>query len=243
VPGLLITQKGLKREADLVSSQHLTYHLGNTNADIHCKNLKIVEGSYHYDIQGKDWQINGLRLNMGGMHNVENSIVAISIAMHLGIDVEKIKLAVDAFLGVKRRFEFIVKTNSTVYIDDYAHHPEELRALITGARALYPENKITVVFQPHLFTRTRDFVDGFAQSLDLADQVWMLPIYPARELPIEGVDSTMIASRMKKPVQLIDGLDVLSMISVQKPEILITAGAGDIDKLIQPIKEQLISNS
>ena len=243
VPGLLITKKGLKREADLVASQHLTYHLDNANADIHCKNLKIVEGSYHYDIQGKDWQINGLRLNMGGLHNVENSIVAISIAMYLGIDIEKIKLAVDAFLGVKRRFEFIVKTNSTVYIDDYAHHPEELRALITGARALYPENKITVVFQPHLFTRTRDFSDGFAESLDLADQVWLMPIYPARELPIEGVNSLMIASKMKKPVQLIDEFDILSMISVQKVEILITAGAGDIDKLIQPIKEQLILNS
>ena len=243
VPGLLITKKGLKREADLVSSEHLTYHLDNGSADIHCKNIKIVDGAYHYDVQGKGWQINGLKLNMGGMHNVENSLVAISIAMHLGIDVEKIKLAVDAFLGVKRRFEFIAKTNATTYIDDYAHHPEELRALITGARALYPENKITVVFQPHLFTRTRDFADGFAESLDLADQVWMLPIYPARELPIQGVDSTMIASKMTKPAVVLDGIDVLSMITNHNPEILITAGAGDIDKLIQPIKELLILNS
>jgi UDP-N-acetylmuramate--alanine ligase len=243
VPGLLITKKGLKREADLVSSEHLTYHLDNVNADIHCKSLKIVDGSYHYDVQGNNWQINGLKLNMGGMHNVENSLVAISIAMHLGIDIEKIKLAVDAFLGVKRRFEFIAKTTATVYIDDYAHHPEELRALITGARALYPDNKMTVVFQPHLFTRTRDFADGFAESLDLADQVWILPIYPARELPIEGVDSAMIASKMKKPVVILDATDVLSKITLHNPEILITAGAGDIDKLIQPIKEQLILNS
>lgn len=243
VAGLLITKKGLKREADLVSSQHLTYHLDNVNADIHCKNLKIVDGAYHYDVQGKDWYVYDLRLHMGGMHNVENSLVAISIAIHLGIDIEKIKLAINAFLGVKRRFEFITKTNNSVYIDDYAHHPEELRALITGARALYPDNKITVVFQPHLFTRTRDFTDDFAKSLDLADQVWLLPIYPARELPIEGVDSTMIASKMTKPVVVINGIDVLSMITLHNPEILITAGAGDIDKLIQPIKEQLILNS
>ena len=177
------------------------------------------------------------------MLNVENSLVAITIAKHLGIDDGKIKAAVEAFQGVKRRFEFILRTSTDVYIDDYAHHPEELRALITGAKALYPDRKITVIFQPHLFTRTRDLAEGFAESLDLADEVWLLPIYPARELPIEGVDSSIISNKMKRTVVLVDKEQILSFLDKKNPALLITAGAGDIDKLINPIKEKLISKS
>lgn len=238
--GMLITRKGLKREQDLTASHHITYQLENREADVHCLNLKIVNGSYCYDVQGNGWTIEGVRLNMGGMHNVENSLVAISVAKHLGIENEKIASALDAFLGVKRRFEFIVKSDNFVYIDDYAHHPEELRALILGVRALYPTQKITIVFQPHLFTRTRDFSLEFAQSLDLADEIWMLPIYPARELPIEGVTSKMVADQMKKNVKLISKEDVLSLLNEEKPTLFLTAGAGDIDRLIQPIKEKMI---
>jgi UDP-N-acetylmuramate--alanine ligase len=237
--GLLITRKGLKREQDLIASHHITYQLENLKANVHCLNLKIVNGSYCFDVQGSGWSIEGLRLNMGGMHNVENSLVAISVAKHLGIENEKIAIALDAFLGVKRRFEFVVKSENFVYIDDYAHHPEELRALISGVRALYPTQKITIVFQPHLFTRTRDFSLEFAQSLDLADEIWMLPIYPARELPIEGVTSKMVADQMKKNVKLISKEEVLSLLNEEKPTLFLTAGAGDIDKLIQPIKEKM----
>lgn len=241
--GLLITRKGLKREHDLKSENHITYHLDNVDASVHCSQLKIVNGSYVFDITAKDWAMKDVRLNMGGMHNVENSLVAITIAKQLGIDEDKIKAAVDAFLGVKRRFEFIIRTSADVYIDDYAHHPEELRALITGAKALYPQHKITVVFQPHLFTRTRDLAEGFAESLDLADEVWLLPIYPARELPIEGVDSRLISNKMKTAVVIVDKEQVLSLLDDKRPELLITAGAGDIDKLINPIKEKLISKA
>jgi UDP-N-acetylmuramate--alanine ligase len=134
-----------------------------------------------------------------------------------------------------------VKSDSHVYIDDYAHHPEELRALITGVRALYPEQPITIVFQPHLFSRTRDFSFEFAESLDLADEILLLPIYPARELPIEGVSSEMIAKLMKKNVQLIHKEEVINQLNESKPRLLISAGAGDIDKLVQVLKEKIIS--
>jgi len=237
--GLLMTKKGLKRENDLNATHHITYQLQNQEATVYCTGLEIVNGSYCFDVQGNGWTLNGLRLNMGGMHNVENSLVAIAIAKYLEIDNEKIKLAVDAFQGVKRRFEFIVKSDSHVYIDDYAHHPEELRALITGVRALYPDHPITIVFQPHLFSRTRDFSLEFAESLDLADKILLLPIYPARELPIEGVSSEVIAKLMKKNVQLIHKEDVINQLIESKPRLLVTAGAGDIDKLVQVIKEKM----
>jgi UDP-N-acetylmuramate--alanine ligase len=185
---------------------------------------------------GKGWTIDNIRLNMGGMHNVENCLLAISIAKQLDIADEKIIAAVDAFLGVKRRFEYIVKTSSHIYIDDYAHHPEELRALINGVKDLYPEKKTTLVFQPHLYSRTRDLADEFSQVLDMADEVWLMPIYPARELPIEGVDSDMLARRMKKYAMLLNQEQLLSKINEEKPELIISAGAGDIDKMIEPIK-------
>lgn len=241
--GLLISKKGIQREAELSAANHFTYHLDNSAADIHVANLKIENGVYHYDVIGNGWQLNGLKLNMGGLHNVENTLVAITIAKHLGIEEEKIKLAVADFKGVKRRFEFIIKSDDKVYIDDYAHHPEELRALITGVRSLYPHDKLTILFQPHLFTRTRDFAQGFAESLDLADEVLLLPIYPARELPIEGVDSSLISRMMKAKVSLVEKDEVVQLLSNKKEKVFITAGAGDIDKLIEPLKNALTSKS
>src|SRR4030095_16716760 len=145
----------------------------------------------------KDDKIDNVVLHMGGMHNVENIVAAVAVASTLGIGNEKIKSAVASFRGVKRRFEYIIKTKNLVFIDDYAHHPEELRALITGAKTLFRQKKCTIIFQPHLFTRTRDFADGFAEVLDLADEVVLLPIYPARELPIEKVNSELILNKMK----------------------------------------------
>ena len=191
-------------------------------------------------MKGKDWELEGLQLNMGGMHNVENSLVAIAIAKHLGIDDEKIRSAVASFAGVKRRFEYIVRNPSLVYIDDYAHHPEELKALITGAKAMYPSKKCTIIFQPHLFTRTRDLADGFAASLDLADEIVLLPIYAARELPIEGVSSEMIMQRMKGNVVIKNKQELEALMFELKPELLLTAGAGDIDTMIEPLKNAML---
>jgi UDP-N-acetylmuramate--alanine ligase len=237
--GLLITKKGLAREADFNKIKHSTYHLNNAAANVYATDLSIVNGAYLFNVVGNQWQINNVRLTMGGMHNVENGLLAISIAKNLGIENEKIISAIDTFKGVKRRFEFIVKSEKQIYIDDYAHHPEELRALINGVRNLYPEKKCTIIFQPHLYTRTRDLAKDFAESLDLADEIWLLPIYPARELPIPGVESNIMSAKMKKKVVHLDRSEVISKIKTELPELIITAGAGDIDKLIEPIKEIL----
>jgi UDP-N-acetylmuramate--alanine ligase len=181
-----------------------------------------------------------ITLNMGGRHNVENSLVAIGIAKRLGIPDDAIRSAIADFKGVKRRFEYRLRTGEQVYIDDYAHHPEELKALILGARDMFPGKKCIVVFQPHLFSRTRDFAEGFGQSLDLADEVLLLPIYPARELPMAGVDSRLIGNKMKELHYYPNSLDdVLQWLDTNPVELLITAGAGDIDKLAEPITRLL----
>ena len=167
------------------------------SADAYATNIRMMNGSYEFDVMMPGNRIEKLILNMGGMHNIENAIAAITVASSLGIGNEKIKAAVASFKGVKRRFEYIIKKEKLVFIDDYAHHPEELKALMTGAKTLVQSRKCTVIFQPHLYTRTRDQADGFAEVLSLADEVILLPIYPARELPIRGVDSEMIIKRMK----------------------------------------------
>ena len=238
--GLLMYQSSLPRGGELMGSRKWRYSARSADADVTVQSLSMHRGSYRYDVQGPGWLIQGLELHMGGLHNVENSLVAIGIAMSLGIEPEKIKAAIADFKGVKRRFQYIVKKDRLVYVDDYAHHPEELRALISGAKQLYPDLRCTVVFQPHLFTRTRDFVDGFAESLDLADEVILLPIYPARELPIAGVSSAIIAERMKKKPALLGSRDeALGLLGNYREGLLITAGAGDIDNLVEPIQNLL----
>lgn len=240
VGGLVLFHHGLKRGAELKGSRKLSYDAGDPSADVHVRNLRISQGSYRYDVVGKGWLLEQVDLHMGGMHNVENSLAAIAIAKDLGIEDQKIREAVAAFRGVRRRFQYIVQKEGLVYIDDYAHHPEELRALIGGARQLFPELKCTVIFQPHLFSRTRDFAEGFAQSLDMADEVYLLPIYPAREKPIEGVRSEMLAAMMKKPVQVLSARDkALELLEGYGKGLLITAGAGDIDVLVEPIHKLL----
>lgn len=238
--GLLISKYGLKRNADLKASQHLLYDVDNANAAINSHNIQIDNGSYVFDVKAKDKVLKDVLLNMGGMHNIENATAAIAVALHLNIDDEKIKAAVAAFRGVKRRFEYIIKNDSTVMIDDYAHHPEELRALISGTKILFSGKKCTVVFQPHLYSRTKDHADGFAEVLDMADEVILLPIYPARELPMEGVNSEMILQRMKnRNSKLLSKEALLIEIESKKPELLVTSGAGDIDVLVEPIKKIL----
>ncbi|MBK7433457.1 MAG: UDP-N-acetylmuramate--L-alanine ligase [Chitinophagaceae bacterium] len=238
--GLLLSKYGLKRSADLRSSNLLTYHLQDVRADVHAVNVRMNNGSYHFDVQLPGALLSGLDLHMGGQHNIENATVAIAIAKQLGIGDEKIRAAVAPFQGVKRRFEYIVKNDKQVYIDDYAHHPDELKALIKGAKSLFADKKCTIIFQPHLFSRTKDFADGFAASLDGADEVILLPIYPARELPVEGVTSAMIAERMKNRNLLLLQKDGLTdWIRENKRDLLITAGAGDIDTLVEPIKRIL----
>ena len=238
--GLLLAKKGLAREASFDTSKLVTYSLNGTGASIYAKDIVVVNGAYTFTAVGPSWQIEELVLNMGGLHNIENALVATSVAVHLGIDPQKIKIALANFAGVKRRFEYLVKTNEQVLIDDYAHHPAELAALISGVRSLYSNQKLTLVFQPHLFSRTQDLCDGFAESLSAADEVVLLPIYPARELPIPGVTSEMIARKMtNKNVVLLEKEAVSDWVKKQQPKLLVMAGAGDIDVLIRNIKNDL----
>lgn len=246
--GLLIRQFGLKRGKELTAGQHITYSLQNESADVYAANIRMMNGSYEFDVMWKNSMLENVKLNMGGMHNVENAIAAIAVASSLGIENEKIKAAVESFRGVKRRFEYIIKNERLVFVDDYAHHPEELRALITGAKTLFRQKKCTVIFQPHLYSRTRDLADGFAEVLDLANEVILLPIYPARELPIAGVSSEMILERMRNEnKQVLEKEELMNWIAndygatlnKEFGEVLITAGAGDIDVLVEPIKNEL----
>jgi len=256
--GLLISKYGLNRAADLSADHMLTYHVTDSKANVFATNIVIHNGSYQFDVEFNDsdagnWILKGVVLNMGGKHNIENMIAAIAIAHHIGIEDNKIINAVADFKGVKRRFEYILKTGHQVFIDDYAHHPEELRALIAGAKNLFPNKKCTVVFQPHLFSRTRDFADGFAEVLDLADEIILLPIYPARELPMDGVNSEMILNRMhSEDRMLLSKENLLKHFEFEKAahveegfegNMVITAGAGDIDTLVEPIKEILIKRN
>jgi len=246
--GLLVKQLALKRGSELSAQRQLTYSLLNSSADVYAANIRMMDGSYGFDVLMKGNMLEDVVLHMGGMYNVENIVAAVAVASSLGIGNEKIKSAVASFRGVKRRFEYIIKASNLVFIDDYAHHPEELRALITGAKALFQQKKCTVIFQPHLYTRTRDFADGFAEVLDLADEVVLLPIYPARELPIENVNSELILNKMKTATRSVKTKDELmewtrieyaKKIDSKPGNVLITAGAGDIDTLLAGIKERL----
>lgn len=246
--GVLIRQFGLKRGKELAADQVLTYSLQNESADVHACNIRMMDGGYEFDVKMPGEVLEQVRLNMGGMHNVENAVAAIAVARSLNIDGEKIRAAVERFNGVKRRFEYILKNNRIVFIDDYAHHPEELKALINGAKALFRQRKCTVIFQPHLYSRTRDLAGGFAEALDGADEVILLPVYPARELPIAGVDSRLILEKMRTEYKTVMGKEELvnwmkenfaRTVNPDFGEVLVTAGAGDIDTLTDPIKRIL----
>ncbi len=238
--GTLYLKEGIARDDEFNPPVLKRYSMKDVSADIYPHNIRMMNGYYLFDVKVDNETVEEVALNMGGLHNVENASVAISIAKQLKIDEGKIKDAVEDFKGVKRRFEYIVKKKKLVYIDDYAHHPEELSALIKSARALFEELKCTVIFQPHLYTRTRDLAAEFALSLDMADEVILLPIYPARELPIEGVTSELIKSKMvNRNVRIIEKKDILK--NIRDNQLLITAGAGDIDTLVEQIKQLLIT--
>ena len=241
--GCLITKYGLARAKEFTVEDQCTFSLNDDRADVHVTNLKVENGSYRFDIVNQYWKVENVVLHMGGLHNIENAIVAISIAKHLKIDDEKIKAAIADFKGVKRRFEYILKNENHVLIDDYAHHPTELKALISGVRSLFKDIKITLVFQPHLFSRTNDLADDFAQSLSLADEVILLPIYPARELPMAGVTSNLLLDKMTiSNKQVLSKEAMLDWMKKNKPSLVVMAGAGDIDALLQPVKNIFIAN-
>jgi UDP-N-acetylmuramate--alanine ligase len=253
--GLLISKFGLNRIKEIDVKRKLSYSLQNDAADIFAAQIKIEEGGYVFDAQLKGTVLSSVELRVGGMHNVENALAAIAVAHELQIDTEKIKAAVADFRGVKRRFEYIIAPQKQqqggyvepVLIDDYAHHPEELRPLLKSVRSLFPQRVLTVVFQPHLFSRTKDFAEGFGEVLSMADNVILLPIYPARELPMEGVSSELILNKIEsESKQILSKEELLEWmkkheINKEFGEVIVMAGAGDIDALVQPVK-QIIEN-
>jgi UDP-N-acetylmuramate--alanine ligase len=232
--GNLIAKEGLN-----ISSKH-TYALDSDTADFSAINIRVEEGTYHFDIVYPKGICENVITGLPGIHNVENALAAFAMAYFQGVSPSGIVESIASFLGVKRRFECHVKTDHQVYIDDYAHHPKEIEVAIQSARELYPNKELTIIFQPHLFTRTRDFMDDFASALSAADNVMLLGIYPARELPIEGVNSKVLLEKITSQKK---GLYSKSEFpkEITEIEVLMTLGAGDIDVLVQPIKKYLAS--
>jgi UDP-N-acetylmuramate--alanine ligase len=215
-----------------------TVPYGIQEGEIHAAQVKAGIASFEFDYVSADIRIERLVIHMPGFHNVENALAAIGVALQIGLTEQEIRDGLASFKGVKRRFEILHQEEGRVFIDDYAHHPEEIRAFLSSVKAMYPENKLTAVFQPHLYTRTRDFAAGFSSALSLADEVVLLDIYPARELPLPGVTSEMLLENItagKKSVQSKEGL--LDYLEANRPEVLVTVGAGDIDRLVQPINQ------
>jgi UDP-N-acetylmuramate--alanine ligase len=235
--GVIVAQSKVALKKN--SRKLVRYGFSDTSADYQIANVSVDEQGCTFDISGFDGNA-GMTLIAGGSHNVENALAAYCVARQLGIAKEKVKDAIAEFRGVRRRFEHIIKTSRLIYIDDYAHHPEEIRALLEAVKTIYPGKKITAVFQPHLYSRTKDLCEGFAKSLDKADEVILLGIYPAREKPIPGVTSGLIAKSMKNQnVKLMSKEELLPYLKNRTPEVILTIGAGDIDTLVEPIRKML----
>lgn len=236
--GTLILKNGLP----IVHSNTITYGIDDENAAYSGNNIRVENGKYLFDLKIPLGQINAIKIGLPGIHNVENGIAAFIVGKLMNLSNEALVSALEGFKGVKRRFEKIIDNGSIVYIDDYAHHPKELEMCIKSVKQLYPSSKITGIFQPHLFTRTRDFAAGFSESLSLLDELLLLDIYPARELPIEGVSSAMLLEAITSHSKMIVPMsEVVNELKKRQLEVVLTLGAGDIDTLVEPIKKYLLS--
>ena len=243
--GVLIIKKGIDKVLVLEknSKKVVTYSL-HQSSDYYARKIGIKKGEYIFDVVTPEQAIRGMLLGIPGKHNVENAVAAVAVAQQMNVFSGNIKNALSSFKGVKRRFEYHIKTKDLVYIDDYAHHPEELRACISAVKEMYPSKKITGIFQPHLFTRTRDFVNEFARSLELLDELILLDIYPAREKPIEGVTSEMLLEKVRtKNKKLVLKKELVQELKGRELEVLVTLGAGDIDALVEPITKELMTRT
>ena len=209
--------------------------------ELYAENISAEGHQFHFDLHGPAGPVRDLALAVPGYHNVENMLAAATVAQLQGVGEEALRAGVAAYRGVKRRFEFVVTAPSNVYLDDYAHHPREIEAFLRSVRTLYPGKRLRVIFQPHLFTRTRDFALGFAQSLSLADEVFLLDIYPAREKPLPGVNSDMLLADISAPTKaLVTKEQVLAAAATDTSfDVLATVGAGDIDTLVPQLKQIL----
>ena len=211
-------------------------------ADFYISGLEAINTCYEFTLHSPFGEIPGIRFNYPGLINVENAIGASALALLAGVPFGGLKTGLEKYSGVKRRFDILYKGKGRIYIDDYAHHPEELKAVINSVRMLYPDKKIAAIFQPHLYSRTKDLATGFARSLDMSDEIILLPVYPARELPIKGVSSGIILSEMKnKKCRLLEKYEVPEWLKRNDVEILMTLGAGDIDTMSDSVIQILKS--
>ncbi len=234
--GLLIAKNGLDIRSD---TRQISYGF-NAKSEVRAANIAVKEGRFSFDLilAGKEPQ--NLVISVAGRHNILNALAAATVANALGVDAALIGQALTHFSGVYRRFDIHVSNANHRYIDDYAHHPEEIRACLTAVRELYGDQKITAVFQPHLFTRTRDFLPEFAQSLALADELVLLPIYPAREEPIVGVNAEALLAKVPMESKWLCQKDeLIPFINERKPAVLVTMGAGDIDRFVEPLTKNI----
>lgn len=240
--GCLLKKKGITLHEDVKPGVKVFTYSATEPADFHAENVRTENGELYFDFVGRDMRIDNIQLGVPVFVNVENGVAAIAIALMNGVTPEEIKAGMASYAGVERRFDFKIKNDRTVFLNDYAHHPQELASSISSLRRLYPHRHITGVFQPHLYTRTRDFYKDFAESLSMLDEVILLPIYPAREEPIEGVTSELIYNNLKQDVKktLCSKEELLSLLSCRQIDVLVTLGAGDIDNYVEPVKEMLL---
>ena len=247
--GMLLVNKSIDVDFEAPLDGSFMTYSSTVRADNIAFKLRIEDGSQYFDANFKEimpgqvyeYELKDIQLQLPGKHNVENAISAIVVASSLGAKPEKIKAAITDFKGVKRRYDLHAK-GKYVYIDDYAHHPEEIKATLVATKELFPEKKITVVFQPHLYSRTRDFAAEFGDSLSLADELLLLDIYPAREMPIEGVNSEMLLIQVVDcEKSLLKKSDLVEELTNPKRELLLTLGAGDIDQFVEPLKHYYVN--
>ena len=238
--GALIVRKGIELEPRLQEGVSL-YTYSREEGDFHAENIRIGNGEITFDYVSPLGNIKDIQLGVPVAINIENGIAAMALAQISGVNNEDIKSAMASFGGVDRRFDFKIKNDQVVFLSDYAHHPEEIKQSILSMRALYEDKKITGIFQPHLFTRTRDFYKEFAESLSLLDEVILTEIYPARELPIKGISSRLIYDHIRPRIEktLCNKEEILEILKQKNIEVLITLGAGDIENYVQPICEIL----
>ena len=235
--GKLILKFGLNPDVpDHVT--FFTYAMDSPEADYRVENLRQEGLGYRFNVRTPGSLLPEIVMQVPGILNVENALAAVAVCHQLGLPSEQITQALSEYRGVRRRFDLQVHSGKRVYIDDYAHHPTEIRAFLSSVRALFPNKRITGIFQPHLYSRTRDFAEPFARSLELLDQLILMEIYPAREEPIPGVDAAMILDRVQLDEKvLISREQLMRVVKERDPEILVTMGAGDIDKFVEPLKE------
>ena len=233
--GKLIIKNGLNLPTSFTGKK-ITYSF-NSDANYSAFNYKFSGGKSCFDLFKNSKKLDEFIFSMPGGYNIENAIASIAVALEFGIDLLSIKSALESYSGVKRRFEYRINTDKLVYIDDYAHHPNELKAIISAVRQLYPKKKICGIFQPHLFSRTKDFSDEFAKSLDLLDEIILLEIYPAREEPIKGVNSKLIFDKIRtENKKVLSNLELYSELENNKKEVVLSLGAGDIGKITNRIE-------